>query len=303
MARAEGSRPYGRAAIGARGRGGCPAGCRLRCGRPGGGPASRLTRRIPSTPASAWIGGRTPGSLDNATATAPASQSGSPRRSGGSVRMRWTSASSGPLPNGVRPVAANSATQPQPQTSAVAAAGLPPNCSGAIHSGVPMTVPTPVNAVRSPPAAMPRSTSTGPRCVRMMLPGLTSRWTSRCRCSAASASASPSVRWRSCAGPSGTETSASDGPGHVVHRHPGPVGAGVGGDEGRHPGVPHGGEIPRLAGEPIAHRAADPVRQALDGHGAVGAVRRRRRGRPRPCPRSRGAAAAGKAPPSPGRRR
>ena len=135
-------------------------------------------------------GGRRCGSAESAAASTGASRGSTPARSGRPCRTRSSTTSSGPVPNGDRPDAANASVEPQPHQSVAGVTGHPATTSGDRYPGVPMTRPARVSRVSSARCAMPKSMSTGSPSSSSTLAGLTSRCTTPAAWIAVSACAS-----------------------------------------------------------------------------------------------------------------
>ncbi len=117
-----------------------------------------------------------------------------PSRSGSRVAMLMSTATEAPSPKGGRPVIENARSEPRANTSLAGPMGSSVACSGESHAGLPVTRPVAVSEVASSGWAIPKSMSCGPVGLRMMLPGLRSRWVMRCWSSTASAWAMPRAR-------------------------------------------------------------------------------------------------------------
>jgi hypothetical protein len=124
----------------------------------------------------------------------------------------------GPVPNGSRPVPANTIVAAQAKTSAAGPTGSPSCCSGAMKAGVPAWARVPPPGSPGPSSsclAMPKSITRGPTSPRSTLAGLRSRWMTPAAWIAARAPATPTARpsrLERDIGPRSTTTSWSVGP-------------------------------------------------------------------------------------------
>ena len=155
----------------------------------------------PSSASTSWRAvGRRAGSLASADSTSRRSGPASTPRSGAPCRIRCACSvgdSDGPdcaCDHGLCPVAAYATRLPQLNTSAAGPTVPFRNCSGAIHPGVPTSIPAWVCRLATSSArAMPKSITRGPDSERSTLAGFRSRCTTPAACTAESAAATPSA--------------------------------------------------------------------------------------------------------------
>ena len=147
--------------------------------RPGpGGAGSRLgsiADWAAVTPArSSAAVGRPPGSLARHRSISGRTPAGAPLRSAVPPTTRSSTAAGGPVPNGLRPVAAKASTAPRLKTSLSGPTSWPWACSGDMKLGVPTTRPARPSGVASAAWEIPKSITRGPSRASSTLDGLRS---------------------------------------------------------------------------------------------------------------------------------
>ncbi len=159
--------------------------------------------------------GRPAGSLTRHRSISGRTSGGTPSRSGTPRTTRSSTAAAGPVPNGLRPVAAKASTVPRLNTSLSGPTGWPAACSGDMKLGVPTTRPPRACGAASAAWEIPKSITRGPSSASSTLDGLRSPCTTPAAWIAVRLLARPAAMASSGApdcGPRSRTASDRDGP-------------------------------------------------------------------------------------------